>query len=182
MTESTVACFPWFDHPYLTLLYDHLRQQGFVREEGAEFNSRWLWSTRARAPVLHFHWPDNLYRHLGGPQFARPALSWLKFAAFLQRLCLARVLGYRLVWTVHQVYPHERTTPGRDNVAARILAALCHRLIVHDSYTGAQVIESLGNVGRKVEVIPIGSLAPFYSEGTPPGKVRRELLIDPDAF
>jgi glycosyltransferase involved in cell wall biosynthesis len=51
--------------------------------------------------VLHLHWPEFYYRGRAGAATVRA------LAGFLACVALARVLGYRIVWTIHNALPHE---------------------------------------------------------------------------
>jgi beta-1,4-mannosyltransferase len=174
-SRSRIACLssaPW--NPYLRLLYEHLAREGIELEPGVRLSTRWLLgSARRRVRWLHVHWPEGLYRLNRGPAALRSALSWLKVWVFGARLVLARALGYRIVWTIHQVYPHERS--GRlDRVGALVLSRLANVLLAHDDWTAERVRAELG---RKlaIAVVPHGSYVGFYPPGRSRDAVRAEL-------
>jgi beta-1,4-mannosyltransferase len=126
--------------------------------------------------VLHFHWPQIYYHdpRVGG------ILSWPRLALFIGRLGAARILGYRVAWTVHQVYPHESPSRRLDQLAGRALAAASDVLIAHDQVTAAAAAEFRPR--RPVEVLP----HPAYTGAYPPGRdraeVRASLGLPEDAF
>ena len=169
-------------NPYQRLLYDHLAAAGVVYHTGCtDFTIRWLWRARRRIQVLHFHWPHGYYRCLRAPQRARYVASWLKLAMFAVRLAAARALGYRVVWTVHQVLPHEVWSHGLDRAGCRILAVFSTALIAHDEATAAAAREHLFE-SAKIRVIPHGSYVGVYPDGRGREEVREELGIPGDAF
>jgi beta-1,4-mannosyltransferase len=179
----TIACLsaaPW--NPYLGLLYRHLARQGFELVDRPELALRWLWTHRACVGFLHIHWPESLYRYGRGPTALRPIMSRAKLALFSLRLWSARMLGYRLVWTVHQVLPHESHDRVLDRLAARVLARACHLLIAHDDATEASVRSLLSPASNKVAIVPHGSYVGVYPKGRPRSMVRAELGIPQDAF
>ncbi len=181
--RAGVAAFPLIDeNPYQRLLYAALSECGLELVPGAHFRLRWLLRARHRVRVLHFHWPQNYYRWWRRPAALGRALSWLKLGLHTARLAGARLAGYRLVWTVHEVFPHERAPGSLDRVAARILARLSHVLIAHDEGTKQLVARELGRVANKVQVIPHGSYIGVYPPGRDRELVRAELGIAPDAF
>jgi beta-1,4-mannosyltransferase len=164
--RAAIACLSsagW--NPYLGLLYDHLDREGVPFEPGARLTFAWLAGPPLRrVRWLHVHWPESLYRLQRGPKPLRGLLSWLKLGLFAVRLLFARAVGYRIVWTIHQVLPHERT--GRiDLAAARILARLSDVLVAHDTATAARVAATLGAAGRRVVVVPHGSYVGVYPAG-----------------
>jgi glycosyltransferase involved in cell wall biosynthesis len=178
--RTRIGCLssaPW--NPYLRLLYGALGRAGIEVVWDARLGLGWLWRSRRTVRVLHVHWPEGLYRFHRGPRRLRRPLSWAKLPVLALRLAVARVLGYRIVWTVHQVYPHETTSRTLDRLAARVLAALCHGLIAHDEATAELARRALR---RTPEVIPHGSYIGVYPPGRPARTVRQELGIADDAF
>src|SRR5439155_15164215 len=112
----------------------------------------WLWRARRDIDILHFHWRADRYYALrrpladGVPPPPAPRFqgirSWLKLVAFAGRIAAARLLGYRLVWTIHEVYPPESFTrpPGAvsrriDRLGGRLLSRKCDLLLAHDVST-----------------------------------------------
>jgi beta-1,4-mannosyltransferase len=168
-------------NPYQRLLYEHLAAYGVHVADGARFDTGWLWRARRRAGFLHFHWPQSYWRHERGPAPLRAPLSYVKLLVVAGRLAAARVLGYRVVWTMHQVHPHERA--GRlDRLGARILAAFSNVLIAHDESTRAVAIAELGPRARRAAIVPHGSYVGVYPSGEPRDAVRARLGIAPGAL
>jgi glycosyltransferase involved in cell wall biosynthesis len=182
----------------MDLLYGGLREHGVDCVAEPPLTIRWLARSRKTVDVLHFHWrPDRYYasyrrlRRSGGlprrlPRFQN-ARSWLRLGLFACRLRLARILGFRLVWTIHEIYPPQTLTRPDgavsrrvDRVGSRLLAASCDLLLAHDHATAAKARQELGL--ERIEVVPHASYLGFYAPGRPPEIVRRELAIDPDAF
>lgn len=90
--------FPKYsDNPYLCTLSERLERHGV---EVHDFTFARAFSERF--DVLHIHWPD-LHLH---------ARSWWRGVAKQARLAalfvLLRLRGTRIVWTVHNLKPHER--------------------------------------------------------------------------
>jgi beta-1,4-mannosyltransferase len=181
--DGTIVCLstaPW--NPYLRLLYEALAAEGFERIEQPRFSLRWLWRARSRARFLHFHWPESQYRFGRGPAGLRPLLSRLKLAVFASRLATARLLGYRLLWTVHQVYPHESHDRRLDRHGARLLAGACDLLLAHDRWTANEVDSKLAGRRKAIAIVPHGSYVGVYPEGRPREEVRRELGLPQESF
>jgi glycosyltransferase involved in cell wall biosynthesis len=174
---ACLASAPW--NPYLDLLYGHLADQGFVLTPCRRLSVEWLLRHRRDVGVLHLHWAEVLYRFDRGPAELRPALSWLRLGVTASRLAAARALGYRVVWTVHQVYPHELRGRGRDRAGALVLARLANAVVVHDEPTADAVRRELG---VSAHVVPHGSYVGFYPSGRPRADVRAELGLPDDAF
>jgi glycosyltransferase involved in cell wall biosynthesis len=180
---SRIASFPppIPQNPYQRLLYEELGRQGLELVEGGLLRLRWLLGSRHRVDVLHFHWPEIYYRHRGAAGKRALLLSWLRLPLFALRLAVARLLGYRIVWTVHQVRPHESPSPLLDRLGTRVLAAGAHVLVAHDRSTALEAAAAFGE-RRRPTIVPHGSYIGVYPPGRSRAEVRRELGIEPDAF
>lgn len=181
---TIVASFPPVlgSNPYQRLLYGHLRDSDVVLYDGhTELTVGWLWRMRRSVRAIHFHWPQVYYRCQRSPRRTRQALSWLKLGAFAIRLATARALGYRVVWTVHQVLPHERSGGRLDRAGSRVLARFSNALIAHDDATAATA-RGLHEKTVNVHVIPHGSYVGVYPAGRTREGVRTALGIDQSAF
>ncbi len=167
-------------NPYLHLLYSHLARCGVAAVRCPSPSLRWLLRARGGIDVLHVHWPEGLYRARRGPRFLRRPLSWLKLARLAVRLAAARLLGLRLVWTVHQVLPHERA--GMLDVAAgRLLALLADGLVAHDQATAEEAERRL-RPRRPVRIVPHGSYRGVYAQRRGREATRLRLGIPRGAF
>jgi UDP-glucose:(heptosyl)LPS alpha-1,3-glucosyltransferase len=170
-------------NPYQRLLYDHLGAEGFELEPQARFALRWLIAARGRVDVLHFHWPEGLYSLGRGPAWLRPAGSWAKLGLFAVRLGAARALGYRIAWTVHQVYPHGSRGWGRDRLASLVLSRAAHVLLAHDETTRGRAAAALGRrAASRVALVQHGSYVGVYPPGRSRAEVRRRLGLADDTF
>jgi beta-1,4-mannosyltransferase len=181
--RRTIACLssaPW--NPYLRLLYRHLAAHGFELAREPRLSLSWLWRARSSVGFLHFHWPESFYRYGRGPARLRPFLSRVKLALFATRLAAARLLGYRIVWTVHQVFPHESLDRDLEGRGARLLARACDLLVAHDEWTAKHVRSELGTPSNRVAIVPHGSYVDVYPNGRPRGEVRKELGLPQEGF
>jgi len=170
-------------NPYQRLLYDHLGTEGFELEPQARFALRWLIAARGRVTVLHFHWPEGLYTLGRGPEWLRPAGSWAKLGLFAVRLAAARALGYRIAWTIHQVYPHGSRGWGRDRLGSLVLGRAAHVLLGHDETTRLHAAAALGqHAASRLALVPHGSYVGVYPPGRSRAEVRRRLGIADDTF
>lgn len=87
-------------NPYNGLLYAHLRALGATVSDFSPL--RLLWSSHA---VWHLHWPERM---LNRPSAVAAAT---RAAALLLLALVARARKTRLVWTVHNLRPHEYDHP-----------------------------------------------------------------------
>jgi beta-1,4-mannosyltransferase len=124
----------------------------------------WVWRRRADFDVLHLHWIEFLLNRRGGPPLAFAALL-----AVVSSLGLARLLGKRIVWTVHNPQPHDRSYPRLQRTLFRVVARLSDVLVAHTETTAALVRARLPAGGRTV-VIPHGNYIGAY----PPAAAGRD--------
>lgn len=180
-----IASFPPViqENPYQRLLYGGLARYGFELERDNRFKVGWLLRRGGRRTILHFHWLQGYYA------YSRPSsrrlelsLSWLRLVLFATRLAVARVRGCRIVWTVHQVYPHESTNRTLDRVAALVMSRMSSVLLAHDRETADRVEKELRLARGCVSVVQHGSYVGVYPAGRPRDVVRAELGLDEAAF
>lgn len=73
--------------------------------------------------VLHLDW---IHPYAMGPTLAR---SVTRSAAFVFKLLLARLLGRRIVWTVHNLTSHDSRFERLERFVGRSMATLSHDLV-----------------------------------------------------
>ena len=115
------------ENPYWRILQDNLTQHGIhSADSDGIFGRRWLLQKRGKIDVLHFHYVQQFYVY----ESARAKLRWvLRFAS---NLLLARLLGYRTVFTLHNATPTYPLSPGWvDYLGHWVAANLTHSVIVH---------------------------------------------------
>ncbi len=163
MIRSAVAAYPRRspDNPYCDLLYTHLTQAGVEVIDDAPLSFAWLMQSRHRVRVLHLHWPENLYR-------AGSRQDFRGLAGFTLKLLLARILRYRIVWTVHNLDPHEFV---RGDQLARWLLLRLAFPVVH----GFDAVGLLRGARRTPAVIPHGNYIGAYPDEMPAAAARRTL-------
>jgi glycosyltransferase involved in cell wall biosynthesis len=164
-----IVAFPWDPNPYQRLLYGEMEKLGAqVTYAGRLTPSHTLnvillpfelavWRLRG-ARVVHLHWVFG-FALTGGDQF--PALRALAQFWFLLWLWTIRALRMRLVWTAHNVLPHDRVFA--DDVAARVTLARRSDLVVAHGDHVVPGLASLGAVPRRSTVIRHGPFLPTMS-------------------
>lgn len=162
-----VLAFPEDPNPYPEILYAELRRHHTdVAYVGRATPSQSLNALllpfelalgRLRgARVLHVHW---LFTFGLGWTERRRALRWIPDALLTALLATARLVGLRVVWTVHNVVPHAPVF-GDDEQARRRLLAATDVVIVHGEPALSELRRRVGEPPRQVRVIPLGPFAP----------------------
>jgi len=123
--------------------------------------------------VLHVHWV-----YLFAPPWATqvPGGRRLMEAWFVAWLVTARLLGYRIVWTAHNVVPNGQVFAD-DRSARRRLVRRADAVLAH----GPAVVPALRELGAgAVHVVQAGSYAARYPQETSRAEARDRLGIGPE--
>ncbi len=157
---SPVLFFPEDETTYLTRLSGALASQGTpvslwsAPTPSATINlvlgPLWILLLAWRGvKILHIHWTYK-FSPSSGPFLGRLARWW--FGVFLAS---AHAAGVKIVWTAHNVLPHEAVFD--DDVAARkVLASRADAVIALSRHSAKEISELFG--ATNVTVIPLGPL------------------------
>lgn len=136
----------------------------------------------------------------GGRVAIRRLILWLELAAAcLRRRCqvmhvqwlldpeqdyhllrLLKLLGCRIVYTAHNLLPHESDSP-RDRAAFQRIYRLADRIIVHAERNREEVIDEFDLDGGRIAVVPHGAYDLFFRGGTLDRQEARNALgLPPD--
>lgn len=88
-------------NPYNALLYRELQKLNVTVDE-----YRHSQALKKTADIVHFHWPDG---DINRPGLAK---SLQRIILLSVMVCLLRLKGSKLVWTVHNIEPHDAFRPG----------------------------------------------------------------------
>jgi glycosyltransferase involved in cell wall biosynthesis len=138
-------------NPYLRLFYRAL-EPWQVRVTGRiPLDNAVLRRNATQIDVLHFHWgPDCLWRNRG-PGMLRRLHGLIGLARLLG---LARDLGKRIVWTIHDLESHDGSD-FLDRRGYRLLASRADLCICHDEEARQQSMRSLGCRPERLMVTPL---------------------------
>lgn len=172
-----ILAFPKSGISYNDCYYQAIEAKGGQVVEGM-FTGGWFASNVRAGDWVHLHWPSFEY---GG---ARGSLRVLmKLCRFVALLVLARGKGARLVWTAHNLLPHDRTVPTWvDTFARHVVIGLSDVILVHGQEAGAVLQERFPKVRGKVTVIPHGHWVGYYRTDISPLAARERLGIPTGAF
>jgi beta-1,4-mannosyltransferase len=178
MSERRLSVLAWpafrnrAYNPYNALLCEALREAGVTVEEfspGRLIRERW--------DIWHIHWPDLV---VSQPTFRAAARRGLGFLALL---VVARMRGIRVVWTIHNLLPHD----ARFMRFQRLVRwAFLRSLSGYLSLTETARTEALRMYPRLSTlpgfVTPHGHYRGMYADSIPPHRARESLGLPPDAF
>jgi len=127
-----VAFFPTLKsmsgNPYWLMLAAELTKKGIFLEYNtpAYFNSSWLRKNHNQIKVLHLHYIQQFYSE------SRLTSKIKLIGLFAFNMFLARALGYRTVFTLHNLEPtYPRAPAWLDYLGHWIAANFSERVIVH---------------------------------------------------
>lgn len=160
------------------------RLQAELEALGVEFETshnsywtarRWLLEHRQTVDVLHFHFVQ--------PQYADGQRVLLRrLLKFASDLLLARLLGYRIVWTMHDLMPTWPKEPAWvERLARYVIAWLAHDVIVH-CQEARRLLRSHFRRRRRVWVLPLPSYADAHPNDMTSADARQRLGIEEDRF
>jgi len=162
-------------NPYVRLLQEALREAGISCSVVDGLSPRLVGSWRGTVDVVHLHWLELLYT---SRSFAR---SLRLLVAVLAGLLWAKAVGCKVVYTVHNLDPHEQAFPLLNRIANRAVFALADALHVHDKGARQRVVQTYGR-RDSVYVIAHGSYVGAYPNNCTRQEARRRLGLADDTF
>lgn len=116
-------------NPYWPMLASALEQQGInlVHDAPPAFHPAWLIRNRKRVDILHIHYVHQFYAT--GKRGITRLLNILRFAL---NMVFARILGFRTVFTLHNLEPTYYYQPAwLDSLGHWVAANFSSAVIVH---------------------------------------------------
>lgn len=170
----TVAFLPVYHNPYQHLLTAALQENGVqVEHLDGTPSAAWLLRERQRVQVLHLHWLYGLYM--------RRLLTPIRLLGFLSRFWLAQRLGYKIVWTVHNILPHRQPFPPVHRMVRRLVMKRADAVIAHCEYGRSEIMRHFPRE-KPVHIVPIGSYIEVYQATVTRSDARRHLDLTSEQF
>jgi beta-1,4-mannosyltransferase len=168
--KITVSSFPLpiKENPYQALLYNSLKGYDVELYPDKIFYYTKLVKLRKKVDIIHFHWLlDQTH-------------SIKRLLKFIARILEARILGYGIVWTAHNIKSHESRVI-KDWTARFFLAHLSNAIITHGESIKNE-IEKKFRVQDKVFVIPHGNYIDRYPNAVGRNESRKRLNMPDDTL
>jgi beta-1,4-mannosyltransferase len=173
---------PWTDkNPYQRNLAESLRHQGV--EVTACRPGKFL-------PVLSLLWrhglPDVLHMHWISGYVVSRFRSWtlLSSALLIAELATMRLLGVRIIWTIHNLVEHKKRNVGFELAMFRLITKICHTLMVHGELGRQAVTEAyrVSDPETRIVVVPHGNYLSNYSDQVDEKTARARLGLATESF
>ncbi|MFX0203617.1 MAG: glycosyltransferase, partial [Candidatus Hodarchaeota archaeon] len=103
------------------------------------------------------------------------ANSFAKFIRFISEVLFAKSLGIKVIWTVHNLWDHERRDPQLEVFFNRFLVRIYDQLIVHCSLARKSLLQRYqlpDHLRDKINVIPHGNYINSYANHVTRKKAR----------
>jgi len=178
-----VVHLPAYHDPYQTCLLHALRERGL---EVCYGDSHVLWNrvdlsliatlVRERGMrILHLHWQHPYLAGTGG------IAGITKPIVFLAQIALMKLLGVRLVWTVHNIRDHDSEDERFEVFFSAVLARLADVVIAHCDRARHEIVSRFRiRRASRVHLIPHGGFADFFPNHIPRAAARNALGIAGD--
>ncbi len=134
MISGRIIAYPKDGNIYTEKLYEEVTRRGVAVIEGV-WSLRWLRANSSRGDVIHIHWPSFLYFD------PRSRLrTGLRLAKMYAALRAAAARGATVVWTAHNLYPHDDADAAAlHRIGRRIIVASADHVCVHGASAAAIV-------------------------------------------
>ena len=168
--------FPRREIDYTVLLYLALERCGVRVIEGI-FSGLWLLKSLRRNDIVHFHWPSFYYAAKGRGASLVAAARWLAI------LALIRLRGARIVWTAHNLLPHDRSPlPEIDVLMRHVMILISTRVFVHGTHAADKFLQRFPSARRKTRIVPHGHFIEHFVPDESRAASRAALGLPQDAF
>lgn len=163
-------------NPYQKQLSEALANSGVEVSGRSSLNGMISERIRKRqwGGVVHLHW---LHR------FDNSLRDQLRSVLFVTRLAILKILGARLIWTVHNLYHHEVQSKSVDHWVARQVSSKASRIITHSDTARNLVIEEFDvRDDSKVVVVPHGNYIDSYRNDVSSLEAKASLGLGESSF
>lgn len=158
-------------NPYTRLLYEHMEAEGDVEVDGFTL----LEPLQKRYDVWHVHWPDSLL------SYPSKVAATAYVVAELMLFAWARLWGTKLVWTTHDLGPHESHHPQLEAFFWRVFIPMVDGIISlsetarEEAYTRFPRLRSVPSA-----IVPHGHYRTAYPTTITKDEARRQCGLRPE--
>ena len=163
------------NNPYGAIVAEGLERLGVEVAFVNDFSEAFLYRNRGHLDVLHHHWPHHDYYDDDAGVMRQ------QMRAFVRSMELARELGYKLVWTAHNIYPHNRRHQAIDHECRLEICRLATAIIAHCEVAASNV-RTIFKRTRNLFIIPHPHFIGIYPDTMTREQARGALGVPPAAF
>ena len=176
-TKSGILFFPdWSKtNPYQKLLYGTLAQAFGIRVKGYApqfFCTDILDQNKKEFTYIHLHWLHSFF----------DVSKEDTVNSFIKTLFYAKKLGYKIIYTAHNIISHDSTYFEREKQIRRELTTFFDYIFVHGEFAKQRIINEIGVNKDKVHIIPHGTYEGYYPNNVTREVAREKLGIEKNKF
>lgn len=172
----TVVNSTVFSNPYQTLLYSAI-QARYELAKGTPEEALDILKRDGRG-IFHIQWEESSLIHCDTRYTARRARE-----RYIRQLEEYRTAGGKIIWTVHNLMPHELKYTDTFMTFRRQLASIADRILVHNSYSIEVLERQAGLMDRdKIRVLPHPSYLGVYEPIERTLAQEKNKPLNPDAL
>jgi beta-1,4-mannosyltransferase len=174
--KVSVSCLPvaGMGNPYQWLMMRGLRDGGLDVSHGHPSRFLGILLTSIRRPhYIHFDWETSYYFR------RRWWMTVVNIPLFVFQVLFAKyVMGVKLVWTPHNVKPHDSNNSRTHRLCRRFFARHVDWIRVFSDTTISRLSKELKVSPSLCKVIPEGSYVGYYPNQTNKSESREKLGLD----
>lgn len=162
-------------NPYQKLFYASLAQNYGLNVRGYKpehFTRQVLRENREHCDYLHLHWLHALM-DITRDDGADHLLAMLDHA---------RQLGYRIIYTAHNIISHDSEHVERERGFRQRAAGFYDHVLAHGDFAKRRLVDELGIDPAKVHVMPHGTYLGYYKNHLSREAARAKLGLAPGKF
>ncbi|NLA51928.1 MAG: glycosyltransferase family 4 protein [Alcaligenaceae bacterium] len=164
-------------NPFQRLLYCRAHQSGYAVVPTVHFENLASVNWKGRS-VIHLHWVASVLTGCTSTVEAKERIS-----AFEQEMLRWRRAGHAIVWTLHNVLPHNTQQLLENEIALRkVLVEHCDLVHILSEASVVEAKQYYDIPEEKVFFVPHPSYEGWYANVGDPVAARLDLGIEPDEF
>ncbi len=135
--------------------------------------------------VLHIHWTHHLLFDRNRGRSIQSFRNFVGIFRLLLEFFIIKRKGTKLIWTVHNLFNHEKKYFWMELLFNKCFVRLCDRLIVHCDFAKDAVVKSYNlpkRLATKIEVIPHGHFVGIYKNEITREEARQKLGLTEREF
>lgn len=156
--EKLISVYMWpkkiNSNKYLDLLCECIENKGI---QVKDFSISKLGKLK-KGDVLHMHWPSFNY------QSSNYLSTIARSIIFILMLIILKFKGIKVIWTVHNLYPHSKGKNGYDYIMRKVIMSFCNYLIAMGSSSKKEIINEYNIRKSKIIIVPHGHYRGIYEE------------------
>lgn len=175
--QLKIACLPvaGIQNPYQILMMEGLNESNRLVAFNGINNRFWgilLTAIKQKPDYIHFDWIVSYYyrRFLTLTILSIPLF-------FLQILFVRYILQIKIVWSFHNILPHDLPFPKIHFCSQKFLIKHCYLVRVFSETCKSIISEKYGYPKHKIKIIPEGSFDTYYPNDITKQQARNDLGI-----